>query len=135
MIQRIQSVYLLLAAVLNIAAFFNPLYNRALVDPQAWINLGFTVALILACLSAIVTIFFYKDRNKQIKFTNVAIAFQVIAFGWGVGILISLGGIGTFMWNEAVGALFSLIALIAVVLARKKIRDDQELVRSMDRIR
>lgn len=135
MIQRIQSVYLFLAVVLNVAIFFSALFDRAQADPQAWISVGYTVVLIVASVLALVTLFLYKNRSNQLKSANIAIALQTIVFGWGIGILISLGGFGPFMWDEALGALFSLIALIAEVMARKKIRDDQELVRSMDRIR
>ncbi len=135
MIQRIQSVYLLLAAILNAAIFFNALYARAQADPVAWISIGFTVVLILAGLVSLICIFLYKNREAQAKCATAAITFQVIAFGYGVGILISLGGFGAFLWDEALGAFFLLIALIAMVIARKKIRDDQDLVRSMDRIR
>lgn len=135
MIQRIQSVYLLLAAILNIAIFFNALYDRALADPAAWISIGFTAALILAALTSVISIFLYNNRDLQINAVLGAIVFQVIAFGWGVGLLISLGGIGSFILDEALGGLFLLIALIATVMARRKIRDDKELVQSMDRIR
>ncbi len=135
MIQRIQSVYLLLAAILNGAIFFNALYAHAQADPVAWISIGFTIALIAAALVSLITIFLYNSRNTQVKAASAAGTFQVIAFGWSVGILISLGGFGTFLWDEALGVFFLFIALAATFLARKKIRDDQKLVRSMDRIR
>ncbi|HLR76617.1 MAG TPA: DUF4293 domain-containing protein [Balneolaceae bacterium] len=135
MIQRIQSVYLLLAAILNVAIFFNSLYGQAQADPALWVGLGFTIALILAAVTSIISIFLYQNRDMQIKLTSVSAIFQVISLGWGVGIFISLGGFGTFLWDEGLGVLFLLIAVIAVFMARKKIRDDRELVKSMDRIR
>lgn len=135
MIQRIQSVYLFLAFVLDGTIFFNALYTHAMNDPQVWVGSGFTAVLIIAGLFSLVCIFLYKNRSNQIKWTGGAIVLQVIALGYGVGILISLGGFGSFLWDEALGVAILLIALVAVVLARKKIKDDQELVRSMDRIR
>ena len=135
MIQRIQSVYLFLAAVLNGTIFFNVLYTHAMNDPQQWVGLGFTAVLIISALFSIVCIFFYKNRSRQIKWTGGAIALQTIAFGWGVGIYISLGGFGAFLWDETIGIAILFIALVATIMARKKIKDDEELVRSMDRIR
>lgn len=135
MIQRIQSVYLLLAAILDATIFFNALFERAQEDPVSWISLGFTIVLILSASLAFITIFLYKNRNIQVKWASFTGFFQVIAFGWGVGIFISLGGFGPFLWDEGLGVLFILIALIAVVMARKKINDDRKLVSSMDRIR
>lgn len=135
MIQRIQSLYLLVAAILDGSIFFNALYTHAMRDPQKWIGLGFTAALILAGLLSLVSIFLYKNRENQIKWVGGAIALQTINFGWGIGILISLGGFGFFLWHDALGDGLLLIALIANIMARKKIRDDQKLVKSMDRIR
>src|SRR5699024_4419011 len=89
----------------------------------------------LAAVTSIISIFLYQNRDMQIKLTSVSAIFQVISLGWGVGIFISLGGFGTFLWDEGLGVLFLLIAVIAVFMARKKIRDDRELVKSMDRIR
>lgn len=135
MIQRIQSVYLFLAFVLDGTIFFNALHKHAMNDPQVWVGSGFTAVLIIAGLFSLTCIFLYKNRSNQIKWTGGAIVLQVIALGYGVGILISLGGFGSFLWDEALGVAILLIALVAVVMARKKIKDDQELVRSMDRIR
>lgn len=135
MIQRIQSVYLFLAFVLDGTIFFNALYTHAMADPQAWIGLGFTAVLIIAGVFSLICIFLYKNRTTQIKWTGGAVALQTIALGYGVGILISLGGFGMFLWDEAIGAAILFIALVATYMARRKIRDDEELVRSMDRIR
>lgn len=135
MIQRIQSVYLFLAVVLDGTIFFNALYAHAMQDPQPWVGLGFTGVLIVAALFSLICIFLYKNRTTQIKWTGVAVALQTISLGYGVGILISLGGFGMFIWDETIGAGILLIALAATYMARKKVKDDEELVRSMDRIR
>jgi hypothetical protein len=134
-IQRIQSIYLALAFFLDISIYFNPLYRHAMDDPQVWIGIGFTAALAISAILAVVCIFLYNNRKNQLKWAAAAITLHTIAFGWGIGILVSLGGFGYFMWNDAVGAGILLIALIAISIARKKINDDQKLVESMDRIR
>lgn len=135
MIQRIQSVYLLLAVILDSALFFNALYSHVQADPQAWISISFTIALILAAFASLVSIFLYNNRNTQIRTVTTAIILQVIVFGYATGIIISLGGFGAYLWDEALGAFFLLIAVVITIMARKKIKDDQKLVRSMDRIR
>lgn len=135
MIQRIQSVFLLLAAILNGSVFFNALYSHAMDDPQAWIGIGFAVTLVLAALAPIGCIAFYKNRENQVKWVTRSLILQLIALGYGIGIFISLGGFGTFLWDEAVGLAMLVIALLSQIYARKKIKDDIELVKSMDRIR
>ncbi len=106
-----------------------------MADPQMWIGIGFTAALAISAILAAVCIFLYGNRKNQLNWAAAAIALQTIALGWSVGILISLGGFGYYMWNDAVGAGILLIALLAVSIARKKINDDKKLVESMDRIR
>lgn len=135
MIQRIQTVFLLCAALLNLGAFFTPVYSRAVEDPQMWIGIGLALALTIAMVITVVSIFLYKKRRKQIQIVKIATLFEIIGFGFCVGILFSLGGIGTYLWDEALGTGLVLIALFLQLLAVRFIDKDEKLVRSMDRIR
>lgn len=135
MIQRIQSVLLLLAAVLNVSVFFNALFAHALNDPRLWIGGLLALLLGLSALGNLGSIFLYRDRPRQITWVNRTLVVQVLALGYGIGILVSLGGIGSFLWDEAIGILMLILALFSALYARRKIRDDEELVKSMDRIR
>lgn len=60
---------------------------------------------------------------------------QVIGLGFATGVFFSLGGIGTYLWDEGVGLSLIVIALTFEVLALRGVKKDEELVRSMDRIR
>lgn len=60
---------------------------------------------------------------------------QVIGFGFATGILFSLGGIGTYLWDEALGTGLIALGFIFQLLALRSINKDEKLVRSMDRIR
>ena len=135
MIQRIQSVFLFLAFILNGSVFFNALYRHGMDDPQAWIGIGFAVVLTLSALAPLGCIALYKNRENQLKWVGRSMILQIVALGYGIGIMISLGGFGSFLWDEALGVLMLVIALLSQVYARKKINDDIELVKSMDRIR
>lgn len=134
-IQRIQSVLLFLAFLLDGAVFFNALYSHAMDDPRSWIGIGFAVILTIAALASLGCIFLYKNRKNQIRWVSRTLIPQVFAFGFGVGIYMSLGGFGTFLWDETIGLGLLFLAFLAQLYARKKIRDDIELVKSMDRIR
>ncbi|MDX1636676.1 MAG: DUF4293 family protein [Balneolaceae bacterium] len=135
MIQRIQTVYLILAFVFDGIVFFTPLYSHAMDDPQQWIGLGLAIILTCSALMSLACIFLYSDRGNQIVWVKRTMYLQVTGLGWGVGILFSLGGIGTFLWDELIGVGLLLLALLAQILALRNIRKDEELVRSMDRIR
>lgn len=104
-------------------------------DPQAWIGIGFALVLTLAALGPLTCIFLYQDREKQVRWVSGSLVLQVIALGYGIGILISLGGFGTYLWDETLGVAMLLLALGSQLYGRKKIKDDIELVKSMDRIR
>lgn len=104
-------------------------------DPQAWIGIGLASSLLIAMVLNIASIFLYKNRNNQVVWVKRAALFQVIGFGFCVGVLLSLGGIGTYLWDEALGTGLVFAGLIFQILAMRFIRKDEELVRSMDRIR
>ena len=135
MIQRIQSVLLFIAFLLNGSVFFNALYSHAMQDPQQWLGVSFAIILTIASLGSLGTIFLYKNRENHHKWVTVVLIVQVITIGMGVGIYISLGGFGTYLWDETIGLGLLAFALAAQLYARKKIKDDIELVKSMDRIR
>lgn len=135
MIQRPQTVYLLFAVILNLAVFFNPLYSSAMADPAHWIGWGLAMSLTLAMIIAFVSIFLFKDRNRQLKIVKLGTYLQITGLGFGAGVLFSLGGIGPHLWPEALGFLFVILSLCMYWLAGRGIKKDEELVQSMDRIR
>ena len=135
MIQRIQTVFLALAAILNLAVYFTPIYEKAMADPQPWIGWSLALFLLAATGLSIYSIFLYNNRSNQIKWVKNAALLQVISFGICVGVLFSMGGIGTYLWDEALGTGIVFIGFLLQILALRFIRKDEELVRSMDRIR
>lgn len=135
MIQRIQTLFLAVAALINLAVFFSPLYRHAVNDPAVWVGNGFAAALTIAVLLAVISIFQYKNRPKQIKWVKTGTYIQVIVVGYALGLLFSLGGIGTFLWKESLVVFGVVTSLILFWQAGSHIRKDEELVQSMDRIR
>ena len=118
MIQRKQTVFLLLAAVLAVVC---------LVARWEWID-------ILQGLSAVLsgyTIFIYKKRPLQAKLCLVTI---LIHFAWYIA-LAALIHQGKADQNLPIVACFPLIAAILCFMARKAILADERLVRAADRIR
>lgn len=135
MIQRIQSVYLLLVAVLNLIVFFTPLYRHAVHDPAAWIGNGMALTLTAVLILSLVAIFLYKNRVNQLKVVKLTTYIQITALGFAAGVLFSLGGFGTFLWKEVLASGIIGLGLIFLWLAGRAIKKDEELVKSMDRIR
>lgn len=135
MIQRLQTVFLFLTTVINFFVFFTPIYRRAVQDPAPWISILFAILLTAAMVLSAIAIFLYKNRINQLKWVKLAIYFQIAVLAAAGGILFTMGGMGSFLIQEALSVLLILVALISLWLARRYIKKDQELVESMDRIR
>lgn len=135
MIQRIQTVLLSIAFLLNGGVFFNAIYTHALNDPQSWIGISLSIFLGISALGSLGVIWFYNNRKQQKQWVGILLIPQVITFGIAMGIYISLGGFGTYLWDETIGLALLFLAFVFQLYARKKINDDIELVQSMDRIR
>lgn len=135
MIQRPQTIFLVLSILSSLSVYFTPVYDKAIQDPQLWIGYGLATALVLAMIIAVISIFKYSDRKVQIKWVKVAMLPQLVGLGFAVGVLFSLGGIGTYLWDEAIGAGLVGLGLLFLGLALRFIKKDLDLVRSIDRIR
>lgn len=135
MIQRIQTIILLLAAILNGCFIFMPLFHRALEDPTAWISSGLFSALLLSSAVSLFSIFLYKNRPFQIRWVRRGMIFQVLGIGFGTGIVFTLGGFGAFLWDEIVSLALIVLVLVLQYIAIHFITKDENLVKSMDRLR
>ena len=112
MIQRIQSVYLLVAAVLAIVCFCLRL---------TWLD---ALQLVTAAI-CIATIFLYTKRMLQ---ANLCLVALLTVFAWYIGLAVLQGYVDT------VDGL-PMVEAILIFLARKGIIHDEKLVRAADRIR
>ena len=135
MIQRLQTVFLVLATGATTGTFFTPIYERAMEDPQLWIGYGLAASLTISMFISLGTIFLYANRKNQISWVKRAALFQVIAMGFCFGVILSLGGIGRYLWDEALGTALVILGFLLQLLAIKFIHKDEKLVRSIDRIR
>lgn len=154
MIQRIQTIYLLVAVVMLVVANFFPfatygveggsylLTSWGVVDQgvapytgNTVLCWGLPVCNLLAAVLALVAIISYKQRVRQMRLCVYGIL-TVLAFH------VVLGVQGWMMFS-ALGATpeltltaqFPLLSVIFFILAGRAVKRDEALVRSMDRIR
>lgn len=152
MIQRIQSLFLLLAVVCmavclcNAVGIFVPdglkpgieVYNLWAVMPEDGTH-DFSywpmfALLLLATTVTFFTIFAYKKRKKQAKMCVVAI---LLIMAWYIA-FVFFGYIfepENTKFYPAILAALPLVALILLFMARSRILADEKLVRAADRIR
>lgn len=161
MIQRIQSLYLLLAmTALSVMFFFplavvNPLGNAAsflnltgvsgfMADYTAakyWF-IGFTALTILLMAGMAFILFSYKHRMRQIKWARIVSLMLVLFMGL---LLLGLDQAASGMypgreWETALvqyrwTVYMPFVSLVFMWLALRGIRKDEALVRASDRLR
>lgn len=91
---------------------------------------------ILSAVIAFISIFMFKNRKRQMTFCKIN-ALCIVVFYLTVGVYVySAQTKYNFVFEAAqFGLAFPLIALILNFLAFFKIKSDEKLVRSLDRIR
>lgn len=132
MIQRVQSLYLLVAAIgACLSAFVFPLWNSEGTDVFAG-NLGYLFALILGiAVLSFMTIFLFKNRGLQMKLCILSMVLTIAVAGLIPYEMTQLAAVS----NPGIGTYGLIIPLLFNFLARKGIKKDDDLVKSVDRIR
>ena len=155
MIQRIQSVYLLLASLIIFALFLFPLVHNVYVagvpstimvtgiyqdvngvqaHTQSFIVL--IAATVVVAILPLLLIFLYKNRKQQVLLCYLYI---LVIFGYSFWMAETVksytGGAPLNTNNFGIGALLSSVSIILILLAAKAIQRDEKLVKSADRLR
>ena len=162
MIQRRQTIYMLLSAIVSALLFFTPLasFNMdgnvmkftifGIHNPIETISLSMTctwplvILTVLMTVAPIVTVFLYKKRELQVRLCRLNMLLDIIFIGL------------AFLYFEAdiqkviaavegdkyelevalfIGIAFPLINLVLQILAIRGIKKDIELLKSVDRLR
>jgi hypothetical protein len=149
MIQRIQSVFLLLAALSGAGMGYFNLWKAKLMKgataSEVYFNalssyLIFIVVMVMTLLS-LVTIFLYKNRKLQFRLTVInillaigAIVLQYFKVGDTAEKLMSEGS--TIISATYLPAAFlPVVTLVCLFLAARGIYKDEKLIKSLDRLR
>jgi hypothetical protein len=157
MIQRIQTLFLIIALGAIAACFFIPfwIYNGPEGTYTYEVNLfavkctggeaqsffistiPIIVILSVSAIICIVDIFYYKNRHMQIKINNFNIFLTVIFIGtvylWIPSMITDKIPLAKSSWQY--GLILPLITFISLILANRFIKKDENLVKSADRLR
>ena len=149
MIQRKQSLYLFIAALLNAGVFYFDLYKYHIVthsgetttDTMGQIRVSdhypsLLIALVMTLLP-LVTIFMFRKRKQQIGMTFVSILAVISFVSLTLKRITGLDTMNPAPTNASywIGAILPAISFIFLLLAIFGIRRDEKLVRSVDRLR
>lgn len=140
MLQRIQSVWLLLATTLSALSvkwsFFSGNRMNTTTNTKEWVEFNATENTIILLLTvaiavaALVCIFMYKDRKRQLLISISVLALSL------VNLFLYFNASQTFTEsNTDLTALISLGIPVFLILAAIGIYKDEQLVKNADRLR
>lgn len=155
MIQRIQSIFLFVASALTLCLFFTPFigldfgqgFSNISVCRMTPVLQGFqpTAMLPLAILAGtafvlcFMSIFLYRNRTLQMKVVRVnsflQIAILIVMIVYVYMFIKDLDDDTTIHYTLYLTLVFPVVNMILLGLARKRIKADDDLVKSADRLR
>ena len=136
MLQRIQTIYLLLAAGVSGGLIFlfelwtSPEGLKMFADD---INYVFALFLVSAFFS-ILSISRFKNRKFQFVLGRLNIILNFILLGLFVYQSLNVSG-ETHVSEKGIGIFLPIISIVLLALANKAIKKDEDLVKSVDRLR
>ena len=136
MIQRIQSVYLIIVAILTgILPFFFNLWitvngKEVFASNEMLISISFYASTVLAIWSLVT----FKNRKSQFVINRLNMILNVFLLGFFVYRSLNLSG-ETLVSEKGIGMLIPVFSIVFLVLANRAIKKDEDLVKSVDRLR
>ncbi|UKM64552.1 DUF4293 domain-containing protein [Flavobacteriaceae bacterium GSB9] len=136
MLQRIQTVYLLIAAAISGGLIF--VFELWQTESGVKVFASDTSYVFAAFLSSaffsVVAIFRYKNRKSQFMLGRLNIILNFILLGFFVYRSLNLSG-ETAVSEKGIGMLLPIVSIVFLALANKAIKKDEDLVKSVDRLR
>lgn len=136
MLQRIQTIYLTISAALLGALYlwFPIIFSEegtVVVRNDEPIMLGLIFGSILLIF---ISIFSYKKRKSQFVINRLNIILIFFLLGVFVYRSLTLSG-ETLVSEKGIGVFLPIISIVFLVMANKAIKKDEDLVKSVDRLR
>ena len=157
MFQRIQTLFIIGAIASCIACFFLPFWVYTGANPdyayqvslfaiklisgnEQIIDLGTLPVLVIVSVSTIlsvVSLFYFKDRQIQIKINNYNVFLTILFIGtiylWIPYMIESFLHTAVPHWKF--GSILPLFTMVFLIIANNFIKKDEKLVKSADRLR
>lgn len=138
MLQRIQSIWLLLAAAFAAITFRFPFYSGdwlkdtvpGAIDLNALTTIWLTIVTVMTGVLAFVNIFLFDNRKLQLKLCYLGIFLTVVLL-----VMYFMEMLHFASGTIALWCIFYFAILGCYILAARGIWKDEKLIRSMDRLR
>jgi small-conductance mechanosensitive channel len=135
MLQRIQTLYLLLAAICSGGlSQFLPVRNTDASIEFAFDSIEYMILFSASALLSLISIFLFKTRQTQFVLGRLNIILNLILLGLFIYRLLTVSG-ETANSEKGIGLLLPILSIVLLVFANKAIKNDEALVKSVDRLR
>jgi hypothetical protein len=137
MIQRIQTLYLVLSFTISgVLPFVFPLWST--VDGKEYLFMQNQLYVILFGLSttlSLLSIISFKKRQHQFVIGRLNIILNLILLGLFVYHSLNVSGETPAVSEKGIGMFLPVLAIVLLGFANKAIKKDEDLVKSVDRLR
>jgi len=136
MIQRIQTIYLFVVVLLGgVLPFWANLWSDD-KGTEIFARDHFVISLVFygSGLLAAIAIFLFKNRKNQFVINRLNMILNLFLLGFFVYRSLNLSG-GTSVSEKGIGMLIPVFSIVFLVLANRAIKKDEDLVKSVDRLR
>ncbi|SDM23353.1 DUF4293 domain-containing protein [Kriegella aquimaris] len=136
MIQRIQTIFLFVVILLTgVLPFWVNLWsdangNEIYADNEIMVSGLFYVSAVLAMIA----ILLFKNRKNQFVLNRLNMILNLFLLGFFVYRSLNLSG-ETSVSEKGIGMLIPVFSIVFLVLANRAIKKDEDLVKSVDRLR
>ena len=144
MLQRIQTVYMALALlIMGVLPFVFPLWTQSAPGDAGSVSHDyyfmesstFTGMIGLSVSLSLLAILFYQKRQRQFVINRLNIILNLILLGLFVYRSLNVSGEAATVSEKGIGMFLPIISIVFLVLANKAIKKDEDLVKSVDRLR
>ena len=137
MLQRIQTIYLLIVAAISGGLIFVfelwTTTNEVVVFAKDEL-LVFSL-FIGSALLALVSIFSFKNRKSQFMLGRLNQILNLILLGFFVYRILNASGEANDVSEKGVAIFLPVISIVFLILSNRAIKKDEDLVKSVDRLR
>ena len=137
MLQRIQTVYLILAFLIaGILPFFFSLFTLSSGKAVYFMeNKIYVVCFGLSLTLSLLSILSYNKRQNQFVINRLNMILNLILLGLFVVRSLNLSGETELVSEKGIGMFLPILIIVLLVFANKSIKKDEDLVKSADRLR
>ncbi|WP_299712042.1 DUF4293 domain-containing protein [uncultured Tenacibaculum sp.] len=143
MIQRIQSLYLLIAGIISggLTFVFNvwstakgATFSLDFLHATSFLEKSIPVAFFVSALLSVITVFLFKNRQLQFVLGRLNILTNFFLLGVLVYLSLTLSGEAAVS-EKGIGMFIPIVSIVLLTLANIAIKKDEDLVKSVDRLR